>query len=108
MITLDLKASDTVSLIFDKVQELNQSVYGMNLFVFNQTTNKIMIAQDFWIYIVTWIPLTALTFLLYGLVVLIHQEPGKSRWDWMRITDWNIKGVVRRVQDFTSTTSHNV
>ena len=64
----------------------------MNLFVFNQDTNKLVVAQDFWIYVATWIPLTAVTFVLYGLVVSLHEPPGKSRWDWMRMSNWNYMG----------------
>ena len=45
----------------------------MNLFVFNQQTMKLMIADDLWIYIATWIPLTLLTFLGYRLLVLHHK-----------------------------------
>ncbi|KAK0514786.1 hypothetical protein JMJ35_002165 [Cladonia borealis] len=59
------------------------SIYGMNLFVFNQQTMKIMIADDFWICIATWIPLTLLTFLCYGLLVLRHKDRAENGWHWL-------------------------
>ena len=64
-----------------------KSIYGMNLFVFNQQTMKIMIANDFWIYIATWIPLTLLTFLGYGLVVLRHKSRAENGWHWLSISN---------------------
>lgn len=39
----------------------SQTLYGMNFFVFNGDTKRIEIANDFWKYVVTWIPLTLLT-----------------------------------------------
>ena len=59
----------------------------MNLFVFNQQTMKIMIADDFWIYIVTWIPLTLLTFLGYGVLVLRHKPRAENGWHWLSISN---------------------
>ena len=50
----------------------------MNLFVFNQSTNRIMISQDFWIYVATWIPLTLFTFLLPTRPALSYQTVKKS------------------------------
>jgi Mg2+ and Co2+ transporter CorA len=38
------------------------TLLGMNLFVFNQNTKKVVIAKDFWIYVVIFSPLTLLTF----------------------------------------------
>ena len=63
-----------------------QSIYGMNLFVFNQQTRRIMIAQDFWIYIATWIPLTVLTFLGYRLLVWRHNLRAENGWHWPSIS----------------------
>ena len=60
-----------------------KSIYGMNLFVFNQQTMRIMIADDFWIYIATWIPLTLLTFVGYGLLVLRHKPRAENGWHWL-------------------------
>lgn len=57
-----------------------QSIYGMNLFVFNQQTMRIMIAQNFWIYIATWIPLTVFTFLGYRLLVWRQKLRAENGW----------------------------
>ena len=51
----------------------------MNFFVFNQQTMRIVVAEDLWIYIATWLPLTLLTLLAYGVVVLLVQ-PRERRW----------------------------
>jgi hypothetical protein len=37
----------------------------MNFFVFNTSTNSIKIAGDFWVFIVTWLPLTFVTGFIY-------------------------------------------
>ncbi|MCJ1457002.1 hypothetical protein MMC28_007368 [Mycoblastus sanguinarius] len=58
------------------------TLYGMNLFAFDQATRRFVIAKDFWIYIVTWIPLTLLTFLGYGLLVLRHKPPQENGGPW--------------------------
>ena len=60
-----------------------QSLFGMNFFTFNQHTMKIVIAEDLWIYIATWLPLTLLTLLGYAVVVLLVQRP-ERRWRWLR------------------------
>ncbi|KAK3175305.1 hypothetical protein OEA41_002552 [Lepraria neglecta] len=49
-------------------------------------TMKIMIADDFWIFIATWIPLTLLTFLCYALLVLRHKPRQEGGWHWMNIS----------------------
>lgn len=59
------------------------TLYGMNLFAFDQTTRRFVVAKDFWIYIVTWIPLTLLTFLGYGLLVLRHRPRQENGWHWL-------------------------
>ena len=37
----------------------------MNLFSFNVKTHKVMIARDFWIYVLIFVPLTFFTFVLW-------------------------------------------
>ena len=56
-----------------------QSLYGMNFFTFDSHTMKIVVAEDLWIYIATWLPLTLLTLLGYAVVVLLVQRP-ERRW----------------------------
>ncbi|KAL9103252.1 MAG: hypothetical protein Q9163_001703 [Psora crenata] len=42
------------------------TLYGMNLFAFNEENRQLAIAKDFWIYVVTWLPFTFLTILGYS------------------------------------------
>ena len=79
-VAVSSKIYTLVSLANDGDQK---SIYGMNLFAFNQQTMNIMIADDFWIYIATWIPLTLLTFLCYGLLVLRHKDRAENGWHWL-------------------------
>ncbi|KAF2671065.1 hypothetical protein BT63DRAFT_207541 [Microthyrium microscopicum] len=48
------------------------SVYGMNFFVFDTTTRRIVIGHDFWVFILTWLPLTLIT----GLGFYLMRYPG--------------------------------
>ena len=59
-----------------------QSLFGMNFFTFDSRTMKIVVAEDLWIYIATWLPLTLLTLLGYAVVVLLVQRP-ERRWRWL-------------------------
>ena len=43
---------------------------------------RIVVAEDLWVYVVTWLPLTFLTLLGYGVVVLLVQPP-ERRWHWL-------------------------
>lgn len=54
----------------------------MNFFTFNQETMRIVVAEDIWIYVATWLPLTLLTLLGYGVVVLLVKPP-ERRWHWL-------------------------
>lgn len=58
------------------------SLFGMNFFTFNQETMRIVVAEDIWIYVATWLPLTLLTLLGYGVVVLLVKPP-ERRWHWL-------------------------
>lgn len=51
----------------------------MNFFVFNQQTMRIKVADDFWIYVATWLPLTILTILGYGVVDHVIKPPEQRR-----------------------------
>lgn len=53
----------------------------MNFFTFNQKTMRIAVAEDLWIYVATWLPLTLLTLVGYGVVVLLVKPP-ERRWRW--------------------------
>ena len=72
----------------DKNQQLiwrsPQSLYGMNFFAFNQRTARLVIAEDFWIYVATWLPLTTLTFLGYVIMVLRRKSCEDEEWHWQR------------------------
>ena len=54
----------------------------MNFFEFNQQTMKIVVAEDLWIYFATWLPLTLLTLVGYGVVVLLVKSP-ERRWHFL-------------------------
>lgn len=43
---------------------------------------KIVVAEDLWIYFATWLPLTLLTLVGYGVVVHLVQSP-ERRWHWL-------------------------
>lgn len=62
----------------------NQSLYGMNFFVFNTTSNHITIASDFWVFIATWLPLTFITGAIYVLTLWLDaRRKGKAfTWGW--------------------------
>lgn len=49
----------------------------MNFFAFSQTNRKFMIADNFWIYVATWLPLTLLTLLAYLMLKEFHEFNGK-------------------------------
>jgi len=50
------------------------TLYGANFFAFDATTKRFLFSRkDFWIWAVTWIGLTLLTFLAYGLFVHRHK-----------------------------------
>lgn len=41
-----------------------------------------VVPEDLWVYVGTWLPLTLLTLLGYGVVVLLVQPP-ERRWHWL-------------------------
>lgn len=55
----------------------------MNLFVFNPQTRRLVIADDFWICVVTWLLLTLVTFLAYGALLLRSRPRGEHGWHWL-------------------------
>ena len=60
-----------------------QTLYGMNLFLFNSQTRRLEIAEDFWICVVTWFLLTLLTFFGYGALVIRNRPRGHDGWHWL-------------------------
>jgi hypothetical protein len=58
------------------LKKIEQSIFGMNLFVFNQRTNRIQISTDFWIYVATFVPLTLLTL---GLWFVLSRKTKQKR-----------------------------
>ena len=59
---------------------LRQTLFGMNLFLFDQPTKKLIIADDFWIYVVTWLLLTLVTFLGYQVMARLHKPHAEGGW----------------------------
>ena len=45
-----------------------KTLYGMNFFLFNPQTRRIEVSKNFWLYMVTWIPLTLVTLIGYLLM----------------------------------------
>ncbi|KAF2097250.1 hypothetical protein NA57DRAFT_77504 [Rhizodiscina lignyota] len=63
------------------------TLFGMNFFGFDAIHRRIVIANDFWIFIATWIPLTLITIGLYLFVVWMNpRTKGKrgAHWLWQR------------------------
>ena len=56
----------------------------MNFFAFNERTARLVIAEDFWIYVATWLPLTMITFLGYVIMVLRRKSCADEVWHWQR------------------------
>lgn len=44
----------------------------MNFFAFDQVAREIVIADDFWVFMAVWIPLTVATGIFYLLIVYFH------------------------------------
>ena len=56
-------------------------MYGMNFFGFDSTSRSIVIGDDFWIFIATWLPLTFITAAVVFIVRFIHERmKRKSRY----------------------------
>ena len=55
----------------------------MNLFIFNPQTRRLVIADDFWICVVTWVLLTLLTFSGYGVLLIRSRPRGANDWHWL-------------------------
>ena len=61
----------------------------MNFFVFDTDSRTISIANDFWIFVATWLPLTLLTVAIYGLTVLSSSRAKGRKFPW----PWRAKAV---------------
>jgi len=60
------------------------SLYGMNFFIFDHVKKKIAIANDFWVFIATWLPLTMVTAAMYIVILRLDKKvPKKVAW-WRR------------------------
>lgn len=55
----------------------------MNLFLFNTQTRRLVIADDFWICVVTWFLLTLLTLLGYSALVIRNRPRREHGWHWL-------------------------
>jgi len=62
------------------------SLYGMNFFAFDSTSQSIAIGTNFWIFVATWLPLTAITVAVYILTLwFVARRKGKpGHWLWTR------------------------
>ena len=70
-----------------------QALYGMNLFIFNPQTRRLVIAEDFWICVVTWLLLTLVTFLGYGALLIRNRPRGENDWHWLnKLSAKGLKG----------------
>lgn len=49
----------------------------MNFFAFNQQNRQFVIAKEFWIYVVTWLPLTFFTLVAYLMLKEFHETGGR-------------------------------
>ena len=63
----------------------------MNLFNFNQQTRRLVIADDFWLCVVTWFLLTLVTYLGYCALLIHHRPRGENDWHWL--TKLGVKGL---------------
>jgi len=59
-----------------------KTLYGMNFFLFNSESSSIIIAQDFWIFIATWLPLTFLTGAIYIFFIWMHARRNDKPFYW--------------------------
>ena len=65
----------------------------MNLFAFNPKTRRLVIADDFWIFVVTWLLLTLLTFLGYGALLIRNRPRIENDWHWLnKLSFKNLEG----------------
>ncbi|KAF2132835.1 hypothetical protein P153DRAFT_420745 [Dothidotthia symphoricarpi CBS 119687] len=62
------------------------TLYGMNFFLFDATSKRLQISSDFWIFVLTWIPLTLITGGTYMLFLYLHarRQGREFRWPWQR------------------------
>ena len=82
-----------LALIDSPADRDSQTLYGMNLFVFNPQTRRLVIADDFWIFVVTWLLLTLLTFLGYGALLIRNRPRVENDWHWLnRLSFKNLQG----------------
>ena len=54
----------------------------MNFFYFNQQTGQLVIANDFWVCVVTWLLLTLVTYLGYRVLHIRSRPRGENDWHW--------------------------
>jgi hypothetical protein len=57
----------------------SQSFYGMNFFGFDAIKKQIVMGEDFWIFIATWLPLTFLTGAIYLFVLFLGWRAKEGR-----------------------------
>lgn len=50
------------------------TLYGMNFFLFDQDRRRIVIADDFWVFLATWLPLTVITGAIYVVIVSLNRK----------------------------------
>lgn len=69
-----------------QVTDREQTLFGMNFFVFDSTHRRIVIANDFWVFLATWLPLTLVTVAIYLFIVWYdaRSKQKEPRWPWTR------------------------
>jgi hypothetical protein len=55
--------------------DICQSIFGSNYFSFNETTRRIAIARDFWVFALLWLGLTLLTAAVYMYTYVRKRKP---------------------------------
>ncbi|KAH7134921.1 hypothetical protein B0J11DRAFT_424563 [Dendryphion nanum] len=66
------------------------TLYGMNFFLLNPESKRFQISPDFWIFVITWIPLTLVTGGMYVLFLYLHAKRQGQQFHW----PWQTKSRV--------------
>jgi len=56
-------------LAYTPTNSVPQTFFGANFFLFDTSLNILRIANNFWIFLVSWLPLTVFTIALYFTIV---------------------------------------
>lgn len=56
----------------------SQTLYGMNLFDFDDSSRNLNVSPKLWLYFATWLPLTLVTFVGYRMMKKEHDRRDKG------------------------------